>query len=62
MTEMITQKQWDSYARRIERRKLKLNGCSLSAASISRRANCFIVDVRKGWREAMRAAEEGETT
>jgi len=66
MTEMITEKQFDSYARRIERRNLKLRGRSLTALSISRRANCFIVDIRNdgtllvrdGWREAMRLAEE----
>lgn len=66
MTEVIKGKQWDSYARRIERRNLKANGSSLSAASITMRARGYIVDirndegtmvVRKGWREAMRLAK-----
>lgn len=65
-TEMITGRQWDSYARRIERRNLKTDGVSLSAGSIKMRVRGYIVDirlgeqtmlVRKGWRAAMREAD-----
>lgn len=52
-----------SYARRIERARMKLAGCSLTATSISRHANPFVIEIqgdtlimRKGWREAMKAA------
>jgi len=69
-TEMITGRQWDSYARRIERRNLKTNGVSLSAASIKMRAREYIVDIRlgeqtmlvcKGWRAAMREVHPNTT-
>ena len=66
-TEVITYRRWDSYAKRIERKKLKERGKSLTFTGIERRANDYIVEVRpdektmvvkKGWREAMKKEEE----
>ena len=60
--EYIGKKQWDSYARRIEKRNLKTCGKSLMASGIARRARKYIIElrldtnsmvVRKGWRKAM---------
>ena len=62
-TEFVTDRQWDNYARRIEKRNLRLYGHSLTFTGIARRANAFIVDIRSdqkgmivlvGWREAMK--------
>lgn len=64
-TEFVTDRQWDSYARRLEKKNLKERGESLTAGSIARRANRFVVDVRPdqkgmivevGWRLAMQDA------
>lgn len=65
-TEGVTNRQWDAYARRIENANMKAEGHSLTASSIARRANSFVVDIRsdtntmivkKGWREAMKGGE-----
>lgn len=62
--EFVTDRQWDSCARRIVNKNIKEKGQSLSATGIARRANSFIVDIRSdqkgmlvkvGWREAMKA-------
>jgi len=64
-TEWIAIRQWDSYARRIERRHLRQYGTSLASTAIARRASAFIVEiqtarmlVRAGWRQAMQQAGE----
>lgn len=64
-TEVVTHRQWDSYAARIERKNLKEHGHSLSRASIAYRANAYIIEIREdtmivrtGWREAMRNEDE----
>ena len=64
-TEWIAIRQWDSYARRMERRHLRRYGASLSSTAIARRANAFIVEiqterirVRTGWRETMQQAAD----
>lgn len=61
--EFITNRQWDSYARRLERSSLRTHGKSLTATSIARYANCYVVEVceggafvRSGWRKAMKDA------
>ena len=61
--ERITPKQWESYARRVEKQRMKENGKSLTAAGIARHANHCICEiqndlmiVRKGWRQAMATA------
>lgn len=67
--ETISGRQWDSFARRIERATLKACGRSLTAASISTRARHHIVEVRDdgdvlivtpGWRDTMRGAPASE--
>lgn len=63
--EYINSKQWQSYAKRVERANMKANGQSLTFGGIASRANQFIVElrgegtmvVRKGWREAMKAVQ-----
>ena len=64
-TAWIAISQWDSYARRVERRHLRQYGMSWSATTIARRASAFIVEiqaerilVRTGWRLAMQQAGE----
>lgn len=61
-TEFVTNRQWDGLARRIFKKNIKDRGQSQSEASISRRANTYIIDiqtdrkgliVKVGWREAM---------
>jgi hypothetical protein len=66
-TAWIAIRQWDSYARRIERRTLRQYGASWSSTAIARRASAFIVEiqaerirVRAGWRQAMQQAGEEE--
>ena len=66
-TKWIAIRQWDSYARRIERRHLRQEGRSWSSTAIARRASGFIVEiqserirVRSGWRQAMQQAAEDE--
>lgn len=61
--EWITPKQWESYARRVEKKRLKEAGKSMTAGSIARQANHCICEVqanlmivRKGWRQAMETA------
>ena len=63
-TEFITHRQWDNYAKRIEKRNLRQHGSSLTFTGIARRASGFIVEIRaegmvvyKGWREAMKSQE-----
>jgi len=65
MLEYISNKTFTSYARRIERERMRKNGESLTAGSIARAAQGFIVEVRDdgrnlivrtGWRDAMRLA------
>jgi hypothetical protein len=63
-TEFITHRQWDNYAKRIEKRNLRQHGSSLTFTGISRRASGFIVEIRaegmivyKGWRETMKAQQ-----
>jgi hypothetical protein len=60
--ERVTYSQWDSYSRRVFRKRVKEHGHSLAPAAISRRVSDFIVElqpdtktmlVRPGWREAM---------
>lgn len=62
-TEFVTNRQWNSYACRIQNANLKKYGTSLSATGIARRASIFIIDiqndrdgmiVKTGWREAMK--------
>ena len=61
-TEFISGRQWDSYARRIERANIKATGQSITFTGIARRAQSFIIEmlendtmlVHKGWREAMK--------
>jgi len=64
--EFVTNQQWDSYARRIERANLRARHSSLTASAIARRASAHIVEiqpdhkgmfVRPGWHEAMRGLE-----
>ena len=64
-TAWIAIRQWDSYARRIERRHLRQYGASLSSTAIARRASAFIVEiqtermlVRAGWRQTMQQAAD----
>lgn len=61
--EFVTNRQWDGLSIRLEKKNLREKGKSLSATSIARAANSFIVEiqsdrdgmlVRPGWREAMR--------
>ena len=66
-TEWISIRQWNSYARRIERRRLRQYGMSWSSTTIARRASAYIVEiqterirVRTGWRQAMQQAGEEE--
>ncbi len=63
-TEFITHRQWDNYAKRIEKRNLRQHGSSLTFTGISRRASGFIREIRaegmivyKGWREAMKTQQ-----
>lgn len=65
-TEFVTDRQWDSYATRIEQSNLKQLGRSVTRSGIARRAQSFIVEiqpdrrgmiVKKGWRKAMRKEE-----
>jgi TFIIF-interacting CTD phosphatase-like protein len=62
-TEYVTYKQFDSMAKRIEKKNLKQYGRSLSFSGIARRAYSYIVElqddhkcmiVKEGWREAMK--------
>lgn len=62
--EAITYRQWDNYAKWLEKQNLKTKGRSLSFSSIAMGANNFIIEiqsdlkmiiVRRGWREAMKA-------
>ena len=60
-TEFVTDRQWDGQARRIERQGFRERGSSLTVASIQRRAQGYVVEMRdggriarKGWREAMK--------
>jgi hypothetical protein len=64
-TAWISIRQWNSYARRIERRNLRQYGVSLSSTAIARRAGASIVEiqtermlVRSGWRQVMQQAGE----
>jgi hypothetical protein len=64
-TAWITIRQWDSYARRIERRHLRQYGTSLASTAIARRASACIIEIQTermlvhaGWRQAMRQAGE----
>ena len=61
--EFVTRKQWDGYARRIEKKNMKEHGHSITFSGIARNANSYIVEieldsggmwVKKGWRKAMR--------
>lgn len=61
--EYVTFREWDSYARRIERANLRRDGRSLSFTGIAARAQKHIIEcqrggmvVRPGWRQAMREA------
>ena len=63
-TEFITHRQWDNYAKRIEKRNLRQHRSSLTFTGISRRASGFIREIRaegmvvyNGWREAMKTQE-----
>ena len=62
--EVVTWKQWESYAKRIEKRNLKAHGISISFSGIERYARHHIVEeytdqkaslVKKGWRDTMKA-------
>ena len=62
-SEIVTGKQWDSYAQRVYREQMKRDGHSVTASTIARRAGHLIIEiyhgedkmlVRPGWREAMR--------
>ena len=68
-TEFVTYRQWEGYARRLERTNLRNRSESLTAVGISRGAEDCIVEIqsdrggilaRAGWKAAMRekAAEE----
>lgn len=64
-TEVVTRRQWDNYAARIERKNLKERGHSLTRTAIAYRANSYIIEIREdtmivrtGWREAMRNEDE----
>jgi len=66
-TEAVTYKQWDSYAKKIERKNLKESGESLTFSSIAQKASNYIVEsqpdnkiiiAKKGWREAMKRKEQ----
>jgi len=68
-TEYVTKRTWDNMARRLERERLDAFGSSLTAGSIARYANSYIIEtfgdgtplfVRKGWREAMIAAAQAD--
>ena len=66
-TAWIAIRQWDSYARRVERRHLRQYSVSWSATTIAQRASAYIVEiqterirVRSGWRRAMQQAAEEE--
>ena len=61
--EFVSNRTFDNYAKRIERKNMEQNGQSLTYSGIARRANPFIVDiqtdrkgmlVKVGWREAMK--------
>lgn len=63
-TEVVTHRQWDSYATRIERKNLREHGRSLCRTAIARRAYDHIIEIREdtmivrpGWREAMRTED-----
>jgi len=64
-TEYVTSKQWESYAKRLERKNLKENGRSLTFIGIASGANGHIVEIQSdnglmivssGWRESMKKA------
>ena len=64
-TAWITIRQWQRYARRLERRHLRQYGRSWSATTIAQRARACIeeiqterIRVRAGWRRAMQQAAE----
>lgn len=65
-TETVTHRQWDNYARRIEKKNLREKGRSLTYSAIARRANDHILEllddktmlVTPGWREKMKQEEE----
>ena len=66
-TKWIAIRQWDSYARRVERRHLRQYSVSWSATTIAQRASAYMVEiqterirVRSGWRRAMQQAAEEE--
>jgi hypothetical protein len=68
-TEFITHRQWDNYAKRVEKRNLRQHGSSLTFTAIAHRASAFIVEirsegmiVRKGWREAMKGQQPNTRT
>lgn len=68
-TEFVTHRQWDSYAKRIERRNLRQFGRSLTFTGIACRANSYIVEIRSegmivrpGWRAAMQTEDEGASS
>jgi len=61
----VSDRQWDSYARRCERNELKEHGTARAAVTISNVCGRYIIEerpdhklvlVREGWREAMRHA------
>ncbi|MHC4621721.1 MAG: hypothetical protein ACYTEQ_28605 [Planctomycetota bacterium] len=65
-TELVTYKQWDDQAKRIERHNLRRSGESLTFTAIERRASKYILEIRddqktmvvkKGWRAAMRGTQ-----
>ena len=63
--EFVTYKQFDSCAYRLEKHNLKRYNQSLTAGSIARHGNPYIIEIqpdrkgmliRLGWREAMKRA------
>ena len=67
--EFVTNRQWDNYAKRIEKRHLLESGHSPTFTGIARRAYPFIIEVygdqdgmlvRPGWRAAMSKDAEKE--
>ena len=63
MVEFVTNRQWDSYARRIEKANVRKYGHSITQSGIASRANKLIVDIQSdkngmlvqiGWKDLMK--------
>jgi len=69
-TELITYRQWDQMIGRAFKAQVRAHGIAHSRATISNKCNSFVVEIRdddktmivkKGWREALKAAAVAES-